>query len=248
MEGPYTMVLIDGMPIVSSLSTVYGLSGIPNSLVKRIEVVKGPAATIYGSEAVGGLINIITKDPLTAPRMQVDVMSTTYQDLNVDVSGKAKVKKATALLGANYYTFNKRWDLNKDNFTDVTLQNRISLFNKWNLDRKNARTASLALRYVYEDRFGGELQWEEKWRGSDSIYGESIYTKRWEMIGAYQLPLSKEKLTLQYSYNNHKQNSYYGYVPYHANQQTAFAQLLWDKKIGISITTTIPLLHKMSIP
>src|SRR5690606_18384411 len=55
MEGPYTMVLIDGMPIVSSLATVYGLAGIPNSLVKRIEVVKGPASTLYGSEAVGGL-------------------------------------------------------------------------------------------------------------------------------------------------------------------------------------------------
>lgn len=40
LEGPYTMILIDGMPIVSSLSTVYGLSGIPNSLVDRIEVVK----------------------------------------------------------------------------------------------------------------------------------------------------------------------------------------------------------------
>jgi iron complex outermembrane receptor protein len=61
LEGPYTMVLIDGMPIVSSLSTVYGLAGIPNSLVKRIEVVKGPASTLYGSEAVGGVINIITK-------------------------------------------------------------------------------------------------------------------------------------------------------------------------------------------
>ena len=46
MEGPYTMILIDGMPIVSSLSTVYGLSGIPNSMVKRIEVVKGPASTL----------------------------------------------------------------------------------------------------------------------------------------------------------------------------------------------------------
>jgi outer membrane receptor for ferrienterochelin and colicins len=49
MKGPYTMVLIDGMPIVSSLSTVYGLSGIPTSIIKRLEVVKGPASTLYGS-------------------------------------------------------------------------------------------------------------------------------------------------------------------------------------------------------
>jgi outer membrane receptor for ferrienterochelin and colicins len=56
------MVTIDGMPIVSSLSTVYGLSGIPNSLIDRIDIVKGPASSLYGSEAVGGLINIITKN------------------------------------------------------------------------------------------------------------------------------------------------------------------------------------------
>jgi len=40
LEGPYTMVLIDGMPIVSGLSTVYGLMGIPNSLIERIEIIK----------------------------------------------------------------------------------------------------------------------------------------------------------------------------------------------------------------
>ena len=49
LEGPYTMVTIDGMPIVSSLSSVYGLFGIPNQLIERIEVVKGPASGLYGS-------------------------------------------------------------------------------------------------------------------------------------------------------------------------------------------------------
>lgn len=67
LEGPYTMVLIDGMPIVSGLSTVYGLTGIPQALIERVEVVKGPASTLYGSEAVGGLINVITKNHL--PRL-----------------------------------------------------------------------------------------------------------------------------------------------------------------------------------
>ena len=75
MEGPYTMVTIDGMPIVSGLSTVYGLSGIPNGLVERIEVVKGPASTLYGSEAVGGMVNVITKSALTAPRFFADVFA-----------------------------------------------------------------------------------------------------------------------------------------------------------------------------
>jgi outer membrane receptor for ferrienterochelin and colicins len=131
LEGPYTMVLIDGMPIVSSLATVYGLSGIPNSLVERIEIVKGPASSLYGSEAVGGLINIITKKPTNAPAIAVDVMATSWQEMNVDLGFKLNAgKKITALTGVNYFKYGNIIDHNKDRFTDVTLQERISVFQK----------------------------------------------------------------------------------------------------------------------
>lgn len=232
MEGPYTMILIDGMPIVSSLSTVYGLSGIPNSIVERIEIVKGPASTLYGSEAVGGLINVITKNPSKAPRLTVDLFATNQQEYNTDISLKSRLGKATTIISGNIFNFQNRLDINNDNFTDVTLQKRISVFNKWNFQRTDNRIATLAARYVNEDRFGGEMQWTDKWRGTDSIYGESIYTKRYEVIGAYQLPVSKEKLIFNYSYNNHNQNSYYGVVPYMARQDIAFGQLTWDKKLS----------------
>jgi outer membrane receptor for ferrienterochelin and colicins len=232
LEGPYTMVLIDGMPIVSSLSTVYGLSGIPNSLVERIEIVKGPASSLYGSEAVGGLINIITKKPQNAPTLSADVFGTTWGEVNTDLGFKFDAgKKATVLTGINYFNFKNKLDNNNDNFTDMTLQNRISIFQKWNFQRKQNRLFSFAGRYMYEDRWGGDLRWNKSFRGGDSIYGESIYTKRWELLGSYQLP-TKEKLMLSFSYNNHDQNSVYGNIPYIANQKIGFAQLTWDKKIG----------------
>lgn len=232
LEGPYTMILIDGMPIVSSLSTVYGLSGIPNSLIERIEVVKGPASSLYGSEAMGGVINIITKNALTAPKLSVNLMTTTWAENNVDLSTKFNVgKNAASLLSLNYFTFNEKIDQNKDNFTDAALQNRISVFNKWNFKRKENRMASFALRYLYEDRFGGEMQWNKSHRGGDEVYGESIYTNRVEAFGMYQLPL-KEQIFTQFSYNYHNQNSFYGNTPYEALQKVAFAQTYWDKKLG----------------
>ena len=231
MEGPYTLILIDGMPIVSSLSTVYGLSGIPNSMVERIEVVKGPAAALYGSEAMGGIINVITKNPANAPAFSIDVFGTTWQEYNVDAAVKFKVGKAQSLLGANYFNYQNRLDKNNDRFTDVTLQNRISIFNKWSFERKNSRAASIGVRFVNEDRFGGDMRWAKQWRGTDSIYGESIYTKRFELFGLYQLPV-KEKIMLQYSYNWHDQNSYYGTTSYNATQKVAFAQLYWYKSLG----------------
>lgn len=232
MEGPYTMVLIDGMPIVSSLATVYGLAGIPNSLVKRIEIVKGPASTLYGSEAVGGLVNIITKTPLTSPLLHVDLSATSMAEYNADISTKWKFRNTHALVGVNYFNFQNPTDVNGDNFTDVTQQQRISLFNKLEFTRKEERQASLAVRYVYEDRWGGELQWRQHLRGSDQVYGESIYTNRFEVLGNYQLPVRNEKIIFDYSYNDHIQDSYYGIHPFVADQQVAFGQLRWDKKVG----------------
>jgi outer membrane receptor for ferrienterochelin and colicins len=232
LEGPYTLVMIDGMPIVSSLSTVYGLSGIPNSLVERIEIVKGPASSLYGSEAVGGLINIITKNPTNAPTFSADYFTTSYFESNLDLATKFNVgKKAISLIGINYFNYDQVIDKDKDNFTDVTLSERISVFNKWSFKRNHNRLFTIAARGMYEDRWGGDIRWEKKYRGGDEIYGESIYTKRAELIGSYQLPF-EEKLMLSFSGNVHYQDSRYGTTSYIANQKIGFLQLTWDKKIG----------------
>jgi outer membrane receptor for ferrienterochelin and colicins len=231
MEGPYTMVMIDGMPIVSALSGVYGLSGIPNSMIERIEIVKGPASTLYGSEAVAGLINVITKKPERAPQLSVDVFGTSYNEYNLDAAVKFKVGKANSLLSTNAFWFDTKWDKNNDNFTDITLQKRVSVFNKWSFERKFNREANIGIRYMTEDRWGGEMNWAKNWRGTDSVYGESIYTKRFELIGNYQLPVN-EKIKLMYSLIDHRQNSYYGVTSFNATQTVGFGQLVWDKKLS----------------
>ncbi|MGL4583077.1 MAG: TonB-dependent receptor [Flavobacterium sp.] len=233
MEGPYTMILIDGMPIVSSLSTVYGLFGIPTSLIERVEVVKGPASSLYGTEAMGGIINVITKDPEHAAKLSVDAFSTTWLENNIDLGASYKLgKHVKGLFGGNYFKYGQRKDKNGDGFTDVTLQDRISMFNKFTLKRKEDRVTSLALRYVYEDRWGGQTDWKRKQhRGGEEVYAESIFTNRFEAIGMYQLPTT-ENIYTQFSYIYHKQNSFYGPESYNAKQQVAFAQAYWDKNIG----------------
>ncbi len=231
MEGPYTMVLIDGMPIVSGLSTVYGLSGIPISLVERVEIVKGPGSALYGSEAMGGIINVITRDPVLAPKFSIDVMGTTWHEHNVDLGLKSRKGKVSNLAGINVFHYDLPFDHNNDGFTDVTLQKRMSIFNKTAVQRPDRKVASLALRYVHEDRWGGQLAWTPEFAGSDSIYGESIATRRWELIGQYQLPL-EEDVIFQVSMNGHRQESWYGTMPYNATQQVFFSQLYWSRKIG----------------
>lgn len=232
LEGAYTTILIDGMPIVSSLASVYGLSGIPNSMVERIEVVKGPASSLYGSEAIGGLINVITKSPGKAPRLSLDFSATSWQEYSADLAVRYAIgSRVTVLTSVSLFNYSRPKDNNKDNFTDVTLQQRVSVFNKFMFRRRENRQSSLALRYIYEDRWGGEMNWKPVFRGTDSVYGEQATTSRIEMIGTYQLPV-REKMLFSWSLNSHDQRSAYGTMLFNARQQTAFAQLTWDKAIG----------------
>ena len=231
LEGPYSFVLIDGMPIVSGLSTVYGLTGIPQALIERVEVVKGPASTLYGSEAVGGIINVITKKPFNAPVLFADSFSSSWGEVNTDIGLTYKVsEKTNGLMGVNYFNYQNLIDNNNDGFTDLTLQQRISIFNKINFERQNDKKFTLAFRYVYEDRWGGETRWNKSFRGSDQVYGESIYTNRWETFGTYELP-STENIRFEFSANGHYQDSFYGTDAYDAKQFIGFGQLVYDKQI-----------------
>ncbi len=229
MEGPYTLVLIDGMPIVSGLSSVYGLMGIPTGMMERLEIAKGPASSLYGSEAMGGTINLITKNPSSAPRLFTDFYTSSYGENNLDVSLKVKpAKRINWLIGANGFYFNRTVDKNLDGFTDVALQKRISIFNKLNFERESQKEFSIAFRYVNEDRWGGQTNWTKEFRGGDSVYGESVLVQRAELISKYEWP-TKENIVTQVSYNSHLQNSVYGISPFLAKQSTSFLQNYWTK-------------------
>lgn len=232
LEGPYTMVTVDGMPIVSSLGTVYGLFGIPNTLIERVEIVKGPASGLYGSEAIGGLINIITKDADKAPRFTANLMSTSWQEHSGDFGFRTRLgRRVSSLTGVHFFNYSNPIDKNGDQFTDVTLQKRISVFQKLGFQRRQDRIASLAARYLYEDRWGGQMHWNKSFRGSDSVYGESIYTKRWELLGKYQLPVG-DPVFFDVSATHHDQNSWYGNTPYMGRQGILFGQLRWERRLG----------------
>ena len=243
MEGPYSLILIDGMPIMSSLSTVYGLNGIPTSLIKQIEIIKGPSSTLYGTEAVAGVINIITNNPKDISKLEIASYWSSHQEKNIDISWSPKWKKADMLFSANLFEMENFMDDNKDGFADEVISERVSLFNKWSFHRKSGKVFEVTGKYYLEDRFGGVEAWNKDYRGSDSIYGESIYTDRWELTSRYKFN-SKENVVLLSSFNYHHQDSYYGDSDYEAKQNTFFSQLLWHKNIGLRHQLTTGLSYK----
>ena len=234
LEGPYTSVLMDGIPMYGNLASVYGLNGIPNMIIDRLEIVKGPSSTLYGSEAVAGVINIITKNPDDQPFISLDVQVTSHLESYLNMAVTNQIGKTTGYFGVNWDRKNDYDDYNNDGFGDDINLDRISLFNKWNIHRKSKKQFIISSRYYFEDRRNGVQEFlkngnYKNLRGSEKIYGESIYTYRFELFGEYEFDFI-EDFEVNYSYSKHNQNSYYGSDYYVAKQDIFFTQFTLSKK------------------
>ena len=235
LPGPYTAVLVDGAPMFGNLASVYGLNGIPTTVIDRFEVIKGPSSTLYGSEAVAGVINIITKKPKDQALVAIDIMGTSHLESFGSLSYSPSVANWNGTIGVNYAYINNFDDDNGDSFSDVINLDRVSVFTKWSKERKDKKQSTIAAKLYYEDRRNGVEAFlnnraYRELRGDDVIYGESIYTNRLEIFGKYELP-TQENFNLNYSYSFHDQDSYYGADQYLATQHIGFTNFVWNKII-----------------
>ena len=125
LDGQYTQILIDSRPIFSSLAGVYGIEQLPANMVDRVEVMRGGGSALFGSSAIAGTINIITKEPV---RNSAAISHTTTSiagssafhsttDINASIVSEDN-KLGLAVFGQN--TAKDAWDANGDRFTELS--------------------------------------------------------------------------------------------------------------------------------
>lgn len=161
LGGAYSQILINSRAVFSPLTGLYGLEQLPTALVERIEVVRGGASALYGSSAIGGTVNIITKLP---QRNSYEVTSNNQiisgdaLDYNVNATLTALSQKRNA--GMAMYAFHRNrdaYDHNNDNFSELPeISNNsfgINSFFKINEDEKIEANFSS----THEYRYGGEM-------------------------------------------------------------------------------------------
>ena len=159
LEGQYSQTLLDSRPIFSSLAGMYGLEQLPVGMIERVEVVRGGGSALFGASAIGGVVNIITKEPL---RNSVTVANTT----NVLENGKRDIN--TSLNGsfvsddhkAGMYVFgmvkNRDWyDGNNDGFSDVPKINAETVGFRGYYRTGNYSRLTAEYHHVHEFRRGG---------------------------------------------------------------------------------------------
>jgi len=205
LESGHVQVLIDGQPIYSGLAGVYGLQQIPAGNIDRIEIVKGAGSALYGSSAISGVINILTRKPTAEQTLEASINLGSYGTNEYIISASRKLGNLDAMLTAQKNT-GDAIDENEDGNTDrvktdnISIGTRINAYNVLGDDQItfNGRTLN-------ESRQGGEL---ETWENPFAAGAEHIKTTRYEAgIGYKRRFRYGGEIGLNISYCLHKRNA-----------------------------------------
>lgn len=159
LEGAYSQILINSRPIYSALVGVYGLDMIPANMIDRVEVVKGGGSAMYGGNAIGGTVNIITKDPLTDSfEFGINQAFTDMSRADRTLTVNGNIVSDDLNRGISIFGFNrnrKPWDANDDGFSELTkLKNNTFGFDAfWNTSERGKLKVNM--HSINEFRRGG---------------------------------------------------------------------------------------------
>ena len=125
LDGQYSQILLDSSPIFSSLAGVYGMEQLPVAMIERVEVIRGGGSALFGSNAIGGVVNIITKEPLRNS-LNLSHMSNVMQGGATEFHTSLEGSFVSDDHRAGVYLFGMvkdrdAYDRNGDGFTDLTL-------------------------------------------------------------------------------------------------------------------------------
>ncbi len=161
LAGGYSQILINGRPIFSPLTGLYGMEQLPVNMIDRIEVIRGGGSSLYGSNAIGGTVNVITK----IPKKNSYALDYNYQNINGQTNDHQLMGNTTFVSenknsGISVF-LNRRergyYDHNGDNFSEIPLIENTSLgVNAFFLPGENQKL-ELSLSSLNEYRFGGEM-------------------------------------------------------------------------------------------
>ena len=239
LAGGYSQILINGRPIFSPLTGLYGLEQLPTNMIERIEVIRGGGSSLYGSSAIGGTVNVITK----TPKKDSHELNSFYQNINGGasdrvLSGNASLVSENKNSGVTLFVNHRErglYDHNDDQYSELSqLENTSFGTNIFFLPEENQKI-EISLSNLNETRYGGEMVEMPAYLTQQS---EERIHKVWMGSVDYQINFNKEKSSLitYFATQNTKRKHYTGIFP---EEETAIQSHIENPPYGTSNTTTL---------
>ena len=157
LPGKYTQLLKDGFPSYGGFASGLSLLQIPPLDLKQVEIIKGSASTLYGADAIAGIVNLISKKPGDEPEFSFLMNQTTHngRDISSFFSGKSGKYGFTLLTG---YNTQKPKDISNNGFADIPKYNRAVLSPTFFVDFDKNNKLNIGITTSYENRIGGNMK------------------------------------------------------------------------------------------
>ena len=238
LQGGYSQILINGRPVFSPLMGLYGMEQLPVHMIDKIEVVRGGASSLYGSSAIGGTVNVITK----LPRKNGYEINTFYQNIggqthDFNLGGNATLVNDQKNAGMTMF-LNKRdrgyYDANGDNFSEIPKAENTSLgFNVFRKINENHKI-EFSVSNLNEYRYGGEMVEKPAYL---TLQSEERSHRIWMGSFDYQINMNHDKTSLIFytAMQDTRRNHYTGIFP---EENESVKQHLENPPYGNSTNTT----------
>lgn len=231
LSGRYVQLLTESMPNYNGLASNFGLTYIPGSWLKSIQITKGATQIANGYEAMSGQINVEYKKPedLEVFYLNAYGSSTGRAELNINTAHQVNENWSTLLL--SHFNHNRlHIDQNNDGFLDLPLTTQANLMNRWRYAKGNIRYQA-GLKFLQEDRRAGQATFDfEKKPADQNHYGIQYQTTRWEnfhKIGYLFTDDAATNIALQSQLVHHNQDAFWGRKQYDAQQWSSYLNLLF---------------------
>lgn len=228
LDGHYSQILVDSRPVFSSLNGVYGLEQIPTNMIDRVEVVRGGGSALFGASAIGGTINIITKEPIRNSASFGHTFMSQGGANSFDNVTMGNVSLVTDDNKAGVYAYGQTrtrqgYDHDGDGYTEVPeLKSQTFGLNSY---LRLSPYSKLSLQYhgIHEFRRGGNML--------DQIAHKANVTEQVEhdiqgggLTYDFFSPDEKNRLSAYFSFQTTARNSYYGGIGEGTEEDIAMAE------------------------
>ncbi|WP_455110567.1 TonB-dependent receptor [Porphyromonas sp.] len=213
LDGRYSQILIDSRPVMSALAGVYGLEQIPANMIDRVEVVRGGGSALFGSSAIAGVINVITKDPSSNSfSFNESAGFSGFKSLDNNLSFNGSLVSADGRAGAMLFSqarYRKEHDINGDGYSELGRLDSRSLGARGYIRPSDLTRVTAELHTFAEARRGGDhIDWPEHVAGVAESVRHSVYSANLK-FDAFTADL-KSHFQLYASGQHITRNSYYG--------------------------------------
>jgi len=247
LDGKYTQLLKDGFPLYGGFAQGLSIMQIPPLDLKQVEIIKGSSSSLYGSDAIGGIINLISKQPKEKRELTFLANQTSLSGTDADAyfSSRFGREKKIGLTFLTANNFQKAIDVNKDGFSDLPKTKTFNVTPTFYYYFNPATTLRFGLNGTYDNRKGGDMLVLNKQADSLHRFFEQDISNRISSQLQFKKQFGEdESLTIKNSFSYFNRSIHQASYTFAGKQKSSYTEASFNFKIakqqfvtGINVTT-----------